>query len=223
MVPGPDLGPFRTTSAFVRQQYFDFVGRAPTASEAAAQAKALRLGTATPQEVIRTLRAMPGLQSRRAAVTRLYRAYLARTPDFGGLEHWVSRLQAGVPLARVSSAFAGSSEFARRYGNLGDTAFVDRVYRNVLGRPADPAGRAYWSKRLAAGTSRGTVMVQFSESNEHLRKTQGKVDIVLTYAAMLRRTPTAAELQPAAGDIRSTPAGLVRSVLEGGEYADRVS
>lgn len=228
MVPGPDLGPFGSASAFVRQQYVDFTGRAPTAAEARAQTTALRLGTTSPQEVIRTLQTTPSWQDRRAAVTRLYAAYLQRTPDTGGLEYWTARLRGGVSLFQVSASFAGSSEFIRRYGRLADGAFVDLVYRNVLGRAPDPSGRAHWIQSLAAGAKRGTVMVHFSESSEHRRKMAPTVDAVLTHVGMLRRVPTAHELQAALGGAQvasnsAAPADMVRSLLASGEYARRVS
>jgi hypothetical protein len=224
MLPGPELGPFASTTAFVRQQHIDFTGRAPTAAQSSATNKALRLGTTTTQEIILTLRATPAWQDRRAAATRLYLAYLARTPDTNGLNHWVGRMNAGIPLAKVSSAFAESSEFTRKYGKLGDAAFVDRVYQNVLGRKADSGGRSYWTRRLANGTSRGNVMVHFSESSEHRRKTQPKVDAVLTYVGMLRRVPTSAELSgSSARAVRAgSPAELVRTVLRSAEYERRI-
>lgn len=36
----------------------------------------------------------------------------------------------------------------------GAARYVDRLYELVLGRPADPGGREYWTARLAAGTDR---------------------------------------------------------------------
>ena len=53
-----------------------------------------------------------------------------------------------------------------------DAAFVDLVYRNVLARPPDPAGRAHWAGGLDSGRlTRGGVMIGFSESAEFVRKT----------------------------------------------------
>ena len=45
------------------------------------------------------------------------------------------------------------------YGNLNDEQFVDQVYMNVLGRPADPGGKAYWTGQLTTGVTRGQVML----------------------------------------------------------------
>lgn len=115
------------------------------------------------------------------SATRLYLAYFLRQPEPGGLRYWVARLDGGTPLVEVSEFFARSPEFINRYGALGNGAFVDLVYRNVLERTADPSGRAYWLAALDRGTStRGEVMVGFSESPEFVRKTGTTPPVVAT-------------------------------------------
>ncbi|MEM9566050.1 MAG: DUF4214 domain-containing protein [Actinomycetota bacterium] len=104
-------------------------------------------------------------------VLRLYRAYFQRDPDPAGFVYWRRQRLAGVPLAAISDAFAGSAEFVNRYGVLANGDFVDRLYQNVLGRPADDAGRAYWMTQLAAGVGRGEIMLAFSESQEFMTRT----------------------------------------------------
>ena len=109
--------------------------------------------------------------SREGSIYRLYRAYFLREPDRGGFATWYVYSVRGWPLDQISEAFARSSEFRNRYGALGDGAFVDLVYRNVLGRAPDPAGSAHWLAQMAKGASRGSVMVAFSNSNEYRRTT----------------------------------------------------
>ncbi len=104
-------------------------------------------------------------------VLRLYRAYFQRDPDPAGFVYWRRQRLAGVPLAAISDALAGSPEFLNRYGVLSNGDFVDRLYQNVLGRPADAAGQAYWMAQLAAGTPRGEIMLAFSESQEFMIRT----------------------------------------------------
>ena len=105
---------------------------------------------------------------RRGPVARLYQAYFDRAPDDDGLRYWIGT---GLSYEAISDAFASSGEFQSRYGQLSDAGFVDLVYQNVLGRPGDGVGRSYWLDRLAAGTSRGTVMLGFSDSSEFVRRT----------------------------------------------------
>lgn len=100
-------------------------------------------------------------------VYRLYRAFFLREPDGDGVVYWISQARySGYPLGSIAEEFARSPEFRQRYGSLDDGAFVDLVYRNVLGRPAEPEGRAYWLDQLRSGMRRGHLMLYFSESVE---------------------------------------------------------
>lgn len=101
-------------------------------------------------------------------IARLYLAYFLRPPDTDGVRYWIGT---NLPYRAISDAFAASSEFQQRYGNLSNDGFVDLVYQNVLGRPADAAGRAYWIGEMARGVSRGQIMLGFSESAEFVVKT----------------------------------------------------
>lgn len=107
---------------------------------------------------------------------RLYRAYVQRNPDQGGFLFWRRALLNGVGLVEISDLFAQSDEFNARYGTLTDDQFVDQIYNNVLGRPADAGGRTYWIQQLANGVTRGEVMVAFSESAEFIDVT-GTADL----------------------------------------------
>ena len=109
-------------------------------------------------------------------VIRLYRAYVLRNPDQGGFLFWRRALLNGTGLVTISDFFAQSDEFIGRYGNLTNDQFVDQIYTNVLGRPADADGRAYWIQQLANGVTRGEVMVAFSESAEFIDVT-GTADL----------------------------------------------
>ncbi|MEM7340727.1 MAG: DUF4214 domain-containing protein [Actinomycetota bacterium] len=100
-------------------------------------------------------------------VARLYRAYFGRSADRDGLRYWIGT---DLPYQAVSDSFAGSSEFAATYGPLSDNDFVTVVYRNVMGRDPDAAGRAYWVGQLRSGVSRGSMMLAFSESDEFVAK-----------------------------------------------------
>ena len=102
------------------------------------------------------------------AIARLYLAFFERRPDDSGLEYFLS---GGYTARQVADIFAASDEFRRRYGTLTDSQFIDLVYENVLGRPADRDGRSFWLGRLADGASRGELMLAFSESDEFVKVT----------------------------------------------------
>ncbi|MEC3860470.1 DUF4214 domain-containing protein [Mesobacterium sp. TK19101] len=103
------------------------------------------------------------------AVFRLYQATLDRMPDLAGFKSWSTDLAAESSLSQIVPGFTGSAEFQQRYGGLGNGGFVDLLYRNVLGRDADPVGRSDWLARLDAGESRADVVLGFSESPEFVR------------------------------------------------------
>jgi hypothetical protein len=102
-------------------------------------------------------------------IRRLYLAYFDREPDDGGSRYWLAQRAHGVSLGRVSYEFSRSAEFVQRYGELDAQGFVSLAYRNVLDREQDPAGFDYWVRQLESGVSRGSVMVNFSESTEFRR------------------------------------------------------
>ena len=130
------------------------------------------------------------------AATRLYYAALARPPDFTGLQNWSNALQNGVlTLTGAADEFAASPEFRLKYGSLDNTGYVQQLYRNVLGREADPAGLASWVAQLDSGASRGTILVGFSESDEFKGNMAIPVEILRLYFLLLQRMPTTAELQ----------------------------
>jgi len=105
------------------------------------------------------------------SIFRLYWAYFLRNPDDAGSSYWVGRLDQGTRLSAISNSFAASSEFKHRYGQLDNQAFVHLAYSNVFSRDVDASGLAYWSGKLDGGTSRGSVMLGFSQSNEFRRIT----------------------------------------------------
>ena len=48
-------------------------------------------------------------------------------------------------------AFGNSDEFNRRYGGLGNSDLVTKIYQQALNRDPDPAGLAYYVGELEAG------------------------------------------------------------------------
>src|SRR5262249_18737382 len=47
-----------------------------------------------------------------------------------------------------------------------EALFVDELYRRLLDRTADPGGRSFWIRTLAAGADRGVVAAVFANSAE---------------------------------------------------------
>ena len=105
-------------------------------------------------------------------IARLYDATFDRLPDGGGLTYWKGELDKGTSLTSIAATFAGSQEFQNRYGALSNQAFVEQLYRFTLDRAGEAAGVSYWTAQLNSGTSRASVLLQFSDSTEHAQLTQ---------------------------------------------------
>ncbi len=173
------IPPFPSTSSFASIQFVDFAGRSPTSSELTSWTTALTAGTTSPASRVVAVAQGSYWKPRVEPVTRLFYAYFQRPPDTGGLGYWSGKVRAGTKLDAVSSAFAASSEFKTTYGSLTNQGFVNLVYQNVLGRPGDSSGIAYWTGQLDQGSkSRGQVMTGFSESNEFKTKKAGEVAVI---------------------------------------------
>ncbi|HMJ76181.1 MAG TPA: DUF4214 domain-containing protein, partial [Iamia sp.] len=210
------LLPFPTVDAFTKQQFRDLVGRAPTGAELTDWRSRVGGGTVTPPAAVDQLLSSSSV-GKIASVVRLYEAYYQRLPDAGGFRYWRDQVRRGASVDAVSQSFANAAEFRTLYGSLDDPQFVDRVYRNVLGRPADASGKSYWVGRLRAGLSRGKVMTGFSESGENKTATKRTTDIVLVIHLLLDRRPSTNDLRWG-----GTRAEQVRIALTSAEYDRRV-
>ena len=102
-----------------------------------------------------------------ASIGRLYKAGLGRDADAGGLVYWIGQLNGGGTLDQIADGFLGSTEFQSRYPNQSVENYVDTLYQNVLGRPGDPGGRAFWIDELNSGRQdRGDVLNGFAQAPE---------------------------------------------------------
>lgn len=120
-------------------------------------------------------------------IVRLYQASLGRLPDDDGLTFWVERYQSGEELESLAANFADSTEFTERFGEEStDEGLIDLLYRNVLNRPGDSGGVAFWLDQLANGTSRATVITAFAESPENIERTGTSTPITSTESKILR-------------------------------------
>jgi uncharacterized delta-60 repeat protein len=112
-----------------------------------------------------------------ASVARLYHGTLDRIPEVGGLSYWTSQLKTGAQtLQQEAAAFVASAEFQDRYGSLDNNQFVNQLYLNVLDRPAEPSGLAYWTGLLNTGASRADVALGFTESFEFQVNILGQIE-----------------------------------------------
>ncbi len=105
-------------------------------------------------------------------IIRLYQAVFGRSPDQAGFDYWTSRYRGDHSLSAIADDFTASTEWQNRFGgNLADQRFIDVLYQNVLGRPGDAAGAAYWTGLLAGGFTRNATLLAFLDSPENISRT----------------------------------------------------
>jgi predicted outer membrane repeat protein len=104
-------------------------------------------------------------------VYRLYGASLGRAPDAGGFVAQLNAVASGLSLNSLAANFLNSTEFQITYGSLSNTAFVTKLYNNVLHRAPEAAGLANWVNYLNSGATRVDVLLGFSQSAEYVLNT----------------------------------------------------
>ena len=104
-------------------------------------------------------------------VRRLYLAFFGREGATSDVTYWSGQVSGGTSLTSIADFFSTSTEFGNKYGSLTDAQYVSLVYLGVLGRNPDPGGYDFWMAQLNAGRSRGSMMLEFSQSTEFVKST----------------------------------------------------
>ncbi|WP_421121636.1 DUF4214 domain-containing protein [Aquihabitans daechungensis] len=231
VAPATAYSPFASWSAFVTRQYVDLTTKAPTSSQLSSWVSQLNAGTKTKGDLDDALRRGDENLRNVDPVVRVYRAFLGRAPDAGGLQFWIKRKRNVAPaktwtVTQIATEFTNSNEFKTKYGSLTNRQFVTQIYTDVLGRPADPSGVNYWTGKLdRKEKTKAQVVVGFSESNEYKTKQAQNTDVAIAFIYLLGRAPTAGEAADwvARQKAGTTHAVLLTELLEGNLYRNRIT
>ena len=109
-----------------------------------------------------------------AFVQRLYRNILGRSGDVNGINNWCNALLTGKGGAAIAANFILSDEYKAK--NTSNSDYVEILYKTILNRNSDSAGKAYWLGKLEDGVSRKGVYAGFANSDE-FRKLCGSYGI----------------------------------------------
>ena len=110
-------------------------------------------------------------------VETLYLSILHRNADRAERERLIDVLLQGGSENQIATELLLSNEY--QVANAGNGAFVAGLYRDLLGRVADPQGRQGWLTALANGRSRAEVVASFLTSAERQgrsRRSTGATD-----------------------------------------------
>ena len=125
-----------------------------------------------------------------ASLDRLYEAYFLRRADAEGFNYWMNQFRAGAELSEIAEWFADSEEFQTRYSGLEFGDFLDQLYRDVLDREPDEGGKRYWLDLLEDGQlTRGSIVVQFTESAELIAATEHRSEITMLSLVFTQQIP----------------------------------
>lgn len=128
---------------------------------------------ATVPGTIRTRSAsLPSFPDPSLLVNSFYRAAFGRAADPPGLAGCVEQLRSGVSPESLADRLVGSAEFQARHGpgqNL-DLKYLTALYRDALGRQADPGNLAFWLTEGNNGATRARVLAALAGSDEALER-----------------------------------------------------
>ena len=147
----------------------------------------------------------------------LYDAAFARAPDLGGLEFYARDY---TTAGAVMKSFFGSSEWlAASNAGLSDSAFLEKMYQQVLHRGPDKPGFAFWLNALAGKDgppmTRQAFLTEFALSAEHRAMLVAGGDMVVGVGAQAREGDWFAH----SGDDRLA-GGAGNDVIVGGDGID---
>jgi uncharacterized delta-60 repeat protein len=201
---------------FIDQLYPDLLNRPMDPSGLSIFLNALDEGLVTRMQVAQIIEASQ--EYRTDLVQGMYMSFLGRSADAGGLQFWVSSLNAGATIEQIKSGILGSGEYFQRNGGT-NSSFLQGVYHDVLSRPIDPSGAAAWGAELASGTSREVVAAQILASGE------AESDLITSvYEHFLRRAPEPAGLSFWLNQLQQglRDEDFIAAVAGSGEYYSRV-
>lgn len=200
---------------FLVRAFEDFLGRAPTQGEVDLYGGGLTNGNLTRARFLTDLAESP--EWTRAIVQKMYLDTLGRPGEASGVAFWAGEIQSRrLSVARVAARFYASQEYFAGLGGGTVPTWIDDLYRKLLLREPDDAGRAFWVDR-ANTRGRTDVALAMFQSGESAR-----TRVTALYQQLLGRGTDAAGLQFwAARVIRDGDISLAVNLAASQEYVNR--
>jgi hypothetical protein len=193
---GAVVGPVNSANArFVVDAYQHLLGRDPDTAGLDYYLARLTSGGDTTRRWLTEALAL-STEGRRQTVAGTYLDLLDRQPDPDGLAYWTDRL-VFVDLLDLRVLILAGDEYRNRAGGT-DEAWVEALYADVLGRPSDPSGKAYWVDQAQRGTARALIVAAVYQGDESLRRR-----VNAYYDEVLLRAPTGEEQTEGMAAIRT--------------------
>jgi len=179
-------------SDLVRQQYLDFYGRVGDPGGVTYWTTKLTSGSKSIVAVIDSFLHSAEFGRSVAPVARLALVCLGGTPAFDDLLAWAAAVKAGGSLATTATAVCAKPEFTSRFASLTHAAFVPKAFQAALGKNPTAAEQADLVAKLASGAlTRPALMAALVGRPESVTRYRAQVEVLMTYAGLLRRRPDA--------------------------------
>lgn len=154
-----------TVDGFLTALYQDVLNRALDA-DGRTYYKALLAAGATREEVAGQV--LASREYHQGLVHDFYESYLGRNEVIAGTNYWVQCLQQGDRIENVLAGILGTSAYATLTNPpTANQQFVSQVYRDLVGRLADPTSMGYWTTQLNQGLARTQLVLIVQSSTEY--------------------------------------------------------
>ena len=181
--------PLANPTAFVRQQYLDFLNRSADAGGLAFWTTRMTSGRANGSDLISQVLASAEFGRALSPVIRMHLGLTGKPPtSYSGLAAELSAARVGATTAALADLqIANSPTILAKSG----AQFIQDAYAWSWGKNATSAQMSAGLDRLNAGATRGTVLASIVNANEAVWHLASRVNVAMTYAGMLRRVPDA--------------------------------
>ena len=210
--------------SFVNRIFQDLDGRAPSATELAADLDALQQGTSTRAQLAASLFDSAEFHDNAGFLVKCYSGLLQHDSDFTQWAQILKVMQSGASQDSALAAFMSTPEFAAAFpDSLSDGAFVTNLHRKLLARDPDAREFDSYSLKLAQGASRPTMIEEFLRGAEFEARIASRVNANLAYLAFLRHAGEATAIEGWTGKLDSgaTVTDLIGDLISTPEYAAR--
>lgn len=206
--------PFADSATFANRQARDFLGRTATAAERAETENQFER-TGGPAGPILWFATRPAVATTTDPAVRLHLAWPGRPPTAAELTARRNRYRAGASPTTVAAEHLNATGAA----TVGDEVFVSELHENVTGTPIDSATRTRLLDRLASGTTRATLLVEYAERASHVAATEPLVRVIVLHHALLGTIPARATLDRW---VNEGPAALAADIVSSPAYRNRI-
>ena len=191
----------------------ELIGKSPSTAVVDALVQRIPAG-ASPAAMATALWSLPENLAHR--VNLIYQSILHRNADPAGSAFFVNRLLQGATEDQIALSLVTSAEYQRNRQENG--AFVDGLYRDLLGRAADAGGRQFWLNALAHGQNRQSTAESILGSAERRQQVANGLSKQLLGHA----TTNVESLSIIQANGNFDSAQFARNILASQEFIDRV-